>query len=92
MKRTHLTLVAGELSEKTEAWLKAHNAAITYPEGIVLVKLNRKVDYAEGPYRNTYTIGVYGPDGNEEDEYLYYAQHIDVHECELEVKGPEDRL
>lgn len=92
MRRAQITLAVGFLSEETGAWLREHGASMRAAGPTLLVTIPRDVDYADGPYHNTYTIELYNMPASEEGTYLYYRQDIDACESKLEVKGPADRL
>jgi hypothetical protein len=66
------TIVAGDIKDGVEDWLKAHGAVLDYSLGLCIAELPEEaiVWHSSPPTTWHVTVGFYDKDGNEESTYL----------------------
>lgn len=83
-----ITLVAGDVSDAAQTWLKAHGAKI---EGFGLLTITLPASARVNGSGWGYNVQFYDTEGNDEMSWLNIELNIDAYETLIELKYDADR-
>jgi hypothetical protein len=85
---TQVTLVAGDVTDEAQTWLKAHGAKI---EGFGLLTITLPASARVSGRDWAYTVQFFDAQGNDELSYLSIELNIDAYETSIELEYDADR-
>ena len=83
MRRTRVTIAAGDIDEQAESWLKSHGAVFESSLGVSLIELPPEALVEKGGYGWQYTVAFYDAQGNYEPSYVEIELDVDLMDTRL---------
>ncbi len=85
-----VTIVAGNVSDEAQQWLRAHRAEIE-GIGLLTITLPETAQVHHGNRGWDYAISFYNAEGNDEGSWADIELDIDAYETRIEIKYDGDR-
>src|SRR4051794_9579851 len=85
-----VTLVAGDVTDEAQEWLKQHGAKIE-GFGLLTITLPTQALVHKGNRGWDYSINFYDVDGNDEESYIDVELDLDAYETALTLRYEGDR-
>lgn len=85
-----VTLVAGDVSDDAQKWLKAHGTMVE-GFGLLTITLPAKAQVRRGDRGWDYSVSFYNAEGNDEESYLEIELALDPYETSIVLKYDADR-
>ena len=83
MRRTRVTIAAGDIDEEAESWLKSHGAVFESSLGVSIIELPPEALVEKGQYTGQYTIAFYDAQGDYEPTYVEIDLDVDLMDTRL---------
>ena len=83
MRRTRVTIAAGDIDTEAESWLKSHGAVFEASLGVSIVELPTTAIVEKGYHNGEYTIAFYDAEGNYEPGYVEIDLDVDLMDTRL---------